>query len=161
MKVYIVTDGCYSDYTIVKVFSNRPIAEDYKKWHNITNDIEEYDVCDETFEEVGWEKCVMLRVQGTVYPEAVVDLTYDIRYQTIHETYLRRGAGIHMSSKKPGVFDLYYYRHISADKWDEEKYKAKFTKALYDLASIAKAMFAEGASVRDVEQAIRNTAEED
>lgn len=160
MKVYIVTDGCYSDYTIEKVFSNRPAAEEYKKWHNITNEIEEYDIYDEAIEEAGWEKSVMLRVQGTVYPEAVVDLTYDVRYQTIHETYARRGAGVHTSGKKPGVFDLYYYRYIPADKWDEEKYKAKFTKALYDLAGMAKAMFAEGASVQDVEQTLRNKDEE-
>lgn len=39
MKVYIVTDGCHFEYMIEKVFSNREAAEEYKKWHNITNDI--------------------------------------------------------------------------------------------------------------------------
>lgn len=160
MKVYIVTDGSYSEYSIEKVFSNREAAEEYKKWHNIYNEIEEYDIYDEAIEEAGWEKAVMLRVQGTVYPEAVVGLTYDIRYQTIHDTSIRRGVGIHTYGKKLGVFDLYFWRYIPADKWDEEKYKAKFTRALYDLAGMAKAMFAEGAFVRDVEQALREVEDE-
>jgi hypothetical protein len=50
---------------------------------------------------------------------------------------------------------------VPADKWDEEKYKAKMTRALYDLAGIAKSLFAEGASVRDVEQALREVEEEE
>lgn len=29
MKVYIVTDGTYSDYGIERIFSNLPAAEDY------------------------------------------------------------------------------------------------------------------------------------
>ena len=49
MKVYIVTDGYYSEYMIEKVFSNRPAAEEYKEWHNIHNEIEEYEIYDEPF----------------------------------------------------------------------------------------------------------------
>ena len=154
MKVYIVTNGSYSDYMIEEVFSNRKAAEDYKYWHHITNEIEEYEVLDESFVDEGGERAMLLRVQGTVYPEAVVDLVYDIRPNTIYEQTQRRGVGIHASGKKQGVFDMYIWCYIPADKWDEEKYKAKFTKALYDLAGMAKAMFAEGASVRDVEQAL-------
>ncbi len=162
MKVYIVTDGSYSEYTIEKVFSNRPAAEEYKKWHNIYNEIEEYEVYDtDGGVEAGWEKAVMLRIQGTVYPEAVVDLVYDIRYQTIHETYNRSGKGVCSFSNKSNAFDIYYYRYIPADKWDEDKYKTKFTKTLYDLAGIVKSMFAEGATVSDVELVLRNVDEED
>ncbi len=160
MKVYIVTDGCYSDYMIEKVFSNREAAEEYKKWHNISNNIEEYELHDEPFEKFDGEKAMFIRVQGTVYPEAVVDLRYEIRPAMIKEGSITRRNGL-MDYKKPGVFTLYTYRYIPADKWDEEKYKAKFTKALYDLAGIAKAMFAEGASVRDVEQALREQEDED
>ena len=160
MKVYIVTDGCYSDYTIEKVFSNRPAAEEYKKWHNITNEIAEYEVYDEPFIEEEGEKVMFIRVQGTVYPEAVVDLRYEIRPAMIKEGSITRCNGL-MDYKKPGVFTLYTYRYIPADKWDEEKYKAKFTKALYDLAGMAKAMFAEGASVQDVERALWEQEDED
>jgi hypothetical protein len=66
-----------------------------------------------------------------------------------------------MTYKRPGVFTLYTYRLVPADKWEEEKYKAKLTKALYDYAALARSLFAEGASVRDVELALRNEDEED
>lgn len=159
MKVYIVTDGCYSDYMIEKVFSNKAAAEEYKKWHNITNDIEEYEIYDEPFTKEDGERAMFIRVQGTVYPEAVVDISFNIRPEMCREWTKKRGAGI-MEYKKPGVFVIYNYYYIPADKWDSEKYKNKFTKALYDLAAKAKAMFMEGASVRDVERTLGEYAEE-
>ena len=159
MKVYVVTDGSYSDYTIEKVFSNRAAAEDFKKWRNISNEIEEWEVYDKPFGELDGEKTMFIRVQGTVYPEAVVDIRYEIRRELLREGWEPQGRGI-FAYNKPGVFVLYLYHYVQADKWDEEKYKAKYTKALYDLAGIAKAMFAEGASFRDVEQALRNKEEE-
>lgn len=156
MKVYIVTDGEYSDYQIMKVFSNKPAAEEYKKWHHIYNDIEEYEVFDEPFEKIDGKKAMFIRVQGTVYPEAVVDLKYDIRHDMINsDRNVTSGHGI-LEYKRPGVFSLYNYHYIPADLWDEEKYKNKFTKSLCDLAGIVKSMFAEGASVSDVELALRD-----
>lgn len=153
MKIFIVTDGVYSDYSIEKIFSNRPAAEEYKKWHNISNAIEEYEVHDEPFEKFDGEGAMFIRVQGTVYPEAVVDLRYEIRPAMIRPEAITRRNGL-LDYRKPGVFTLYTYHHVPANLWDEEKYKDKFTKALYDLAAVAKSMFAEGASVRDVEQAL-------
>ena len=51
MKVYIVTKGCYSDYTISKVFLDKTKAERYVKYFNASIDdglqIEEYDTDDE------------------------------------------------------------------------------------------------------------------
>lgn len=164
MKVYIVTDGTYSDYSIEKVFSNRPAAEEYKKWHNIHNDIEEYEVYDEPFEKADGEKVMFIRVSGDVYPEAVVNIRYEIRHDVVTDYSFKRGAGI----SKYGFnqhYTLYLYRYIPADKWDEEKYKAKFTKALYDYAAMAKAMFADGASHAMINEAlnnaVRNDSEED
>lgn len=154
MKIYVVTDGSYSDYAIEKVFSNRPAAEEFKKWRNIRNEIEEWEVYDEPFGQADGEKVMFIRVQGTVYPEAIVDIRYEIRRDMINANRdCRSGRGI-MAYNKPGVFTLYNYHYVPAELWDEEKYKAKYTKALYDLAGIAKAMFAEGASVRDIEQAL-------
>ena len=37
MKVYVVTDGEYSDYMIQEVFSNREAAEEYKRLLSIRN----------------------------------------------------------------------------------------------------------------------------
>jgi hypothetical protein len=161
MKVYIVTDGDYSDYMIEKVFSNREAAEEYKKWHNIHNEVEEYEIYDEPFTKEDGEKAMVIRVQGTVYPEAVVDLKFDIRPSMILEGSITRGAGVMGYQRNNNIFVVYSYRYIPADKWDEEKYKAKFTKSLYDLAALAKSMFAEGANIDMVNMALRNKDEEE
>ena len=63
MKVYIVTEGCYSDYSIQKVFSNKPAAEEYKKWHNLGNEVEEYELYDSSFADETGERAVLIRVQ--------------------------------------------------------------------------------------------------
>ena len=156
MTVYIVTDGSYSEYSIEKVFSNKPAAEEYKKWHNITNDIEEYEVHDEPFVKEDGEKMMFIRVQGTVYPEAVVNIRFDIRPAMLLDGTITRCAGLFSLPKNNTCFDIYSYAHIPVDKWDEEKYKDKFTKSLYDLAGIAKSMFAEGATVDMINLALRN-----
>lgn len=159
MKVYIVTDGYYSDYTIEKVFSNREAAEEYKKWHRISNGIEEYEVYDEPFGKDDGERMMFIRIQGTVYPEAVVDIRFDIRPEIVNNKAFARSTGLSAYGKT--AYTIFKYVHIQADLWDEEKYKAKLTKSLYDLVGVAKAMFAEGASVRDVEQALREVDAED
>ena len=156
MTVYIVTSGRYSDYTIEKVFSNKPAAEEYKKWHNITNDIEEYEIYDDAFVKEDGEKMMFIRVQGTVYPEAVVNIRFDIRPTMLLDGTIIRCAGLCSLPKNNSCFDIYSYAHIPVDKWDEEKYKDTFTKSLYDLAGIAKSMFAEGATVDMINLALRN-----
>jgi hypothetical protein len=158
MKVYIVTDGDYSDYMIEKVFSNRKAAEEYKYWHHIKNEIEEYEVADTAMDTD--KRYMFIRVSGIIFSEAVVDIKYDIHPATIPDTHNKRWVGFY-DYNKHGSFTLYTDRYIPAEHWDEEKYKAKFLKVLYDLAAMAKAMFAEGASVRDVEQALRNKDEEE
>ena len=162
MKIYVVTDGEYSDYCIEKIFSNKPAAEEYKKWRNIRNQIEEYEVYDKAFEECEGEKVMFIRVQGTVYPEAVVDIRYDVRPDVVDNARQKSDRGV-MSAYKTDTpaftFVVYNWHYIPADNWDEEKYKAKFTKALYDQAAFAKNLLAEGASIHDVEIALRGMEE--
>jgi hypothetical protein len=55
---------------------------------------------------------------------------------------------------KDGNFSIYTFRCIPVEHWDEETWKAKMTKALYDLAAVAKSMFAEGASITMVEKVL-------
>ena len=54
MKVYIVTDGWYSDYSIQKVFSNRVAAEEYKKYHELFDS--------DLYNEISLETCVEKRI---------------------------------------------------------------------------------------------------
>ena len=164
MKVYIVTDGEYSDYTIEKVFSNRHAAEEYKKWHNIYNEIEEYDVQEEPFTDTE-EKVMCVNVYGHAYPEAIVDIKYNIRHDTISSDTVRKA--IHIGSCRPDglefLIGLFYC--VPENLWDEEKYKAKFTKALYDYTALTKSMFADGATAYLINEAlnkiIKNESEEE
>jgi hypothetical protein len=158
--VYIVTDGTYSDYTIERVFSNPEAAEEYKKWKRITNEVEEFVIHDEPFTEEDGRRAMLIRVQGTVYPEAVVNIEVNIVHNLTYEESNLSGAGI-VSCKKDGAFDVYVYRHVPVRLWSKEKYKAKLTKTLYDLAAVAKSMFAEGATVDMVNEALMNKFEEE
>lgn len=53
-KVYIVTYGIYSDYSICAVFSTRDKAEEYIQQHGDTYRIEEYSVDDEIEQSEIW-----------------------------------------------------------------------------------------------------------
>jgi hypothetical protein len=160
MKVFVVTNGCYSEYTIERIFSNRPAAEEYKKWHGIRNEIEEFDVYDEPFIKEDGERAMLIRVQGMVYPEAIVNIRFETGHNMIRSYTKTRGAGI-SSMSKDGNFSIYVFRCIPIAHWDEEKLKAKMTKHLYDLAAVAKSMFDDGASVSMVEEALSEQDMED
>ena len=159
MNVYIVTDGSYSDYMIERVFSSREAAEEYRHWKRIYNDIEEYQVHDKAFTKEDGEKAMFIKVQGTVYPEAVVNIIYDIRPTLLFEDARNRGAGVITNPKD--AFTIYTYRYIPLDHWDEEKYKDKLTKSLHDLAATAKDLFSEGASPVMVDRALRDVEVEE
>lgn len=53
-KVYIITHGDYSDYTICAVFSTRDKAEEYIQQHGNTYYIEEYSIDDEVEQSEIW-----------------------------------------------------------------------------------------------------------
>ena len=42
--IYLVTSGCYSDYTVVGVFSTRAAADAYVAWRNGPDDEDDYRV---------------------------------------------------------------------------------------------------------------------
>lgn len=159
MKVYVVTDGEYSDYMIQEVFSSREAAEEYKYWHNIHNEIEVYDVLDSAH--TVDKRYMFIRVTGLVYPEAVVNLKYDIHPATVSDRSTKSYKGIYEYHRLNNTFTLFNDHYIPAENWDEEKYKAKFTKALYDQAAMVKSMFAEGADMTMVSAALRQMEEEE
>lgn len=77
MKIYIVTSGCYSDYGIDKVFTDKQKAEEYAEWLEDSNDVEEY----ETDDNVSFEKLHNIHVQMKVYDNGKEDLSYRV-YKT-------------------------------------------------------------------------------
>ena len=45
---------------------------------------------------------------------------------------------------------------MPVEQWDEDKWRAKMTKVLYDYAAMAKDMFADGATMSMVDRALSN-----
>ena len=139
MKVYVVTDGTYSEYSIERIFSNRLAAEEYKKWHSIRNEIEEYEIYDEAFNSDDGKKWMFVRVQGTVYPEALVDIRFECRPDVRKEADIAKGAGLTILPGPNRAFTVYKY----------------------DLAGMAKAMwYIDGLDPELICTAIRNKNEE-
>ena len=160
MKVYVVTDGDYSDYNIQKVFSNIEAAEEYKYWHHITNDIEEYEVADTALDIEG-KRYWFIKVSGIVYPEAVVNIQYDIHPATIDDRHIKRDVQIDTwKYKYRSTLKLWNYHYVPAENWNEEKYKEKYTKALYDQAAFIKCLLVEGTDIETVERVLRKQEEE-
>lgn len=61
-KVYVVTDGCYSDYHIVAVFSTKEKSEEYIAYHGTNYRMEEYSL-DKEFEREESVWCVSIDMQ--------------------------------------------------------------------------------------------------
>ena len=161
MKVYVVTDGEYSDYNIQKVFSNIEAAEEYKYWHHITNDIEEYEVAD-TALDIEEKRYWFIKVSGIVYPEAVVNIQYEIHPATINDRHIKQGVYVDTwEYKYRSTLKIWNYHYVSAENWNEEKYKEKYTKALYDQAALVKYMIADGADIDTIEKVLRKQEEEE
>ena len=160
MKVYVVTDGSYSEYAIKKIFSNRSAAEEYKKWHRIYNEIEEWEVNDAFSTEPGSEAEMFIAVEGDIGVSLDIcpQITFEIRPNIVYDSSSRKGVYI---SQYPWGFRLRIYRYVPADKWNEDLWKKKMEKILYDYAGIAKDMFAEGATKDMVWEALNYMGEDE
>lgn len=159
MKIYIVADGYYSDYHIERVFSNKEAAEEYRYWHNIENEIEEYEVADTASCTAG-KRYWYIKVSGIVYPEAVVDLRYEIHPVTILDTQAKGDVRIDIwEYKYKNTLKMYNYHYVPAENWNEELYKEKYTKVLYDQAAMIKYLLADGTDLETAEKILRKGVE--
>lgn len=145
MKVYVVTAGAYSDYRIKKIFIDKAKAEEYKEWLPDANDIEEYETEDNLVMNKYYKIVVSYRVNDNGLDESpyvgiTKCLAADIYGNSTHyaEYYFSR------------CFVLNIVRFIPEQNWNEEFYKNKYTKAIYDLAAIAKYKKQEGFSEKDI-----------
>lgn len=127
MKVYVVTTGCYSDYGIDKVFTDRQKAEEYKEWLRDANEIEEY----ETEDDLQINKFYRVKLEVTIYPDgqrgpnvfiAKTTDRWDVNYYSDYGSYFKLAIG----------------RTVEAQNWNEEFYVNRYKKALYDLIAVVK-----------------------
>ena len=137
MKVYVVTSGIYSDYTIKKIFLSKEKAEAYKEWLCDANDIEEYDTADDdvvhtvyyVHAELKWYPNGEEKINFSIYRDCE---SYDSQDNQWYRNWGRWGEEIGIR------------RIIPNDYFDEQRIKDKYTKALYDLKALVLSLKADG-----------------
>lgn len=147
MKIYIVTTGCYSDYCIDKVFTDKDKAEEYRKWCRDANDLEEYD----TEDDVEFQRFYRIRVHYRVNDnglnsEPSVSIERCVSEQTYGDyTYV---DDAHDWGGR--YIEITIVRYIPEQNWNEQFYINKYTKAIYDFAAIARQKLFEGFTDRQI-----------
>lgn len=156
MKVYVVTTGCYSDYTISKVFTDKDKAKEYKEWLYDSNDIEEYDTEDD-FEV---KKFYKIWIEHTVYDKRNAETMVQIfKYSMESDRYDSFTYYTDYHKYKGDYFRIVLVRFVPAENFNEEFHKNKYTKVAYDLAAIAKQKKSEGYSEEDIQMLFNNMEE--
>lgn len=157
MKVYVVTSGCYSDYTIEKVFTDRAKAEEYAEWLRDSNPVEEYD----TEDDLVVDKYYKIIVQMQTYDKQSNEPTVFI-YKGCFKNEWNNGYTSYVDCHKYSgrYFEITICRLIPAQNWNEEFYRNKYSKAIYDLTAIAKQKRAEGATEEDIQQLFKGVNNE-
>lgn len=161
MKVYVVTSGCYSDYCIEKIFTDKQKAEEYKEWVVDANDVEEY----ETSDDLMYNKYYKIIVTHTERDMECDNTSPAIRIEKCLEAnrYTFFGVSYHDYSYIPytkAQFGLTMIRFVPEQNWNEEFYRNKYTKAMYDYAAIAKQKRFEGWSEKDIQRLFNSYEEE-
>ena len=141
MKIYIVTRGCYSGYYIDKVFTDKNKAEEYRKWCSDANDLEVYDTEDnyqvEGFYGITVNYCVNDDGRNK---DPIVNIN---KYNSdeVFGNYIRV-LDRHKYGRR--CVDICMKRYIPEENWNEDFYRNKCTKAIYDIAAITKQKLFEG-----------------
>lgn len=149
MKVYVVTSGEYSDYVIEKIFLDKEKAKEFAKWVPSANDVEEY----ETADDVCYGKYYRVRasyVEGEKVRFLIDGVTEGANRETSVDYNVYRNR-----------YELFIVRYIPEANWNEEKCKARMTKACYDYIGHIKYMLSDGATDKEVLMALSQKANED
>ena len=146
MKVYVVTSGIYSDYSIERVFLDKNKASEYAEWSGSDHvTVEEYDTSDNDYINkqyyvrvtLKWYKNKEEKISTTSYRHCESDYNYN--YYT---NYGVTGD------------ELVVVRTVNADNYDEQYYKDKLTKHIYDLKAYVEYLKTEGCDEKQIEEAI-------
>ena len=149
MKVYVVTSGIYSDYMIRKIFLNKDKAEEYRKWLPDSNDIEEYDTSDDDI----IEKKYKIRIDLKWYPnkeEKLIARSWEDCESNGDYNYYSNYSNYYSDMWE----ELVVVRTVNADNYDEQYWKDKLTKFIYDLRAYVNQLKSEGYNEKFIKDAI-------
>lgn len=154
MKIYIVTTGSYSDYCINKVFTDKDKAEEYRKWCRDANDLEEYD----TEDNIEFQKFYYIRLHYRVNDDGRnSEPTVSVERCSREQIYSNYTAVSDMHKYGGKYMEITIIRFIPEQNWNEQFYINKYTKAIYDLAAIARQKLFEGFTDRQVTEMFNAT----
>lgn len=126
--VYIVTSGCYSDYSIDAVFKDKAKAEFYCKCHTDC-EIEEWNLSDgDTFTPFNHVSIIFSIRQD----RDLRDNYFNFKCSAIEDSkfYLKNRDSVSVYAKD--WIEIALHRRLP-NNYDEEKIKAKYTKVFQDL----------------------------
>jgi len=146
MKVYVVTAGCYSDYHIERIFTDKDKAEEYCKWCYDSNDIEEYDIDDN----IELDKYYRIDTRYENSPEQKP--TIEIQRVMEKQIYPAYTSCVQYRQS----IRLQIIRFIPEKAFDEELVTQKYTKVAYDTMAFIKQMLNEGYTKEQVNEMLNS-----
>ena len=150
MKIYVVTTGCYSDYSIDRVFTDKAKAEEYAEWLEDSNDVEEY----ETDDDINFTKMHMVHVELKYHDNGEEELSSYVIKTIDKEKDYTYFSNYHRYSGD--YINITLTRYVSNKNFNEDFYKDKYTKAIYDILAIVKDCLANGYDERQINEILNN-----
>lgn len=145
MKVYIVTSGEYSSYMIRKIFLNKDKAEEYRKWLPDSNDVEEYDTSDNDTIEKQYKVKINLKWYPNKEEKLLARAWKDCESDYNYNSYFNYSGQWE---------ELIVTRTVNGDNFNEQFWKDKLTKHIYDLKAYVEYLKTEGCDEKQIRDAI-------
>ena len=154
-KVYVVTQGRYSDYHIEAIFLDKELAEEFVDIRNkdlslfYKMSVEAFTVSDETFRENKdkdvWEADLSIE-DDTMSFNKILPYEYYPYYD--HTEY------------RSSFNYIEIVRSFPKGKYTEEEIKERMSKAIFDIMAIVKDLKAQGATGEEIEAAINGKGDD-
>lgn len=154
MKVYIVSQGCYSDYNIDRIFINKQKAKDYSSWLNNSR-IEEYETSDdkENLKSTIIYLCLTVNdKEENVEYWSEQNSGFILRFNDNSKTK----EEFTQFSGDEEDFTIFIQRVIYDNNFNDEVYKNKYTKVAYDILPIVKQKLSEGYNKEQINELLKD-----
>ncbi len=134
MKIYVATDGEYSDYGIINVFLDKNIAEPYCELHGYN--LEEYDTFDENVNLEDWYWYVVVKVPIAQTSIEIIPNRMDITCERVASSINRSSNTRFISpfSSRQKNFYLHIYRKVGDKLAKKENLVKTYTNVALELS---------------------------
>lgn len=148
MKLYVVTQGEYSDYHIEKIFLDKDKAENYAKYHRA--EVEEWETDDEDYEIIK-NGYYYISLDYKFFQDARFKWFYKLTNYQVKQTYNKESNG---TTKIDQYYKEKYFfvsRYVKDDTTQEEAIE-KVVKIAQDILTFVLDQLNQGASWEDIKK---------